>query len=603
MIPKAQISNPNSAVLLATPVKFARGLTGARWQLTQGSPAYEAILRKLQAQTGEDELSLRCLLNRGLAEAAAINRFLNPEFPASLHPPSMLRDVPLAVERLRQAIQNRERILVVTDFDVDGTTSSVILSQVLRLLGAADLVSCYIPDRFTEGYGLSKQIVEKAASEGIKLILTADIGIKSHAEARLAKELGLDLIICDHHLPDGEDVPADAFAVLCPKGSSGEGYPNKHLAACGVSLKLAEALLAEHPKRAALLGSLAKLSAIGTVADMVDLSSSENRAIVRHGLQALSEPTPNPGLRALLKVAQVGNPVTTFDVGFRLGPRINAAGRIAHANAVLSLFDAKTDAEAEALAQSLDELNKERQLIQLNIQERLLAFVDFLGERLDRVLVFSGKEADGFHRGVLGIACSKLVEKTGRPTFIAAINEEGVAHGSARSIDGFHIVEAMGSVSDLFVKYGGHPMAAGFTIKADKIEELKYRLNRYAGEMLDDEMLGRQYTADAEISLAQITPAFVRALERLEPHGSGNPPPLFWLPHVQLRGVQVLREKHLKLALNDGKQSIAGLWWNAIEYHKPLAQAARVSVLCRPEINVWNNRETCQLKVVDVAVE
>lgn len=603
MIPKTQVSNLNSATLRAAPAKIARGLTGARWQLTAGAPADDAALKKLQVQTGEDELVLRCLLNRGLGEAEPIRQFLNPDFPASLHPPTMLRDMSLAVERLRQAIQNRERILVVTDFDVDGTTSSVILSQVLRLLGGTNLVSCYIPDRFTEGYGLSKQIVEKAASEGIKLILTADIGIKSHAEARLAKELGLDLIICDHHLPDGEDVPADAFAVLCPKGSSGEGYPNKHLAACGVSLKLAEALLAEHPKRAALLSSLAKLSAIGTVADMVDLSSSENRAIVRHGLQALSEPTPNPGLRALLKIAQVGNPVTTFDVGFRLGPRINAAGRITHANAVLSLFEAKTDAEADTLALSLDELNKERQLIQHSLQTRLLEFIDFLGERLERVLVFFGKETDGFHRGVLGIACSKIVEKTGRPTFIAAINEEGIAHGSARSIDGFHIVEAMDSVSDLFVKYGGHPMAAGFTIKADKLEELKYRLNRYAGEMLDDEMLGRQYTADAEIKLAQITPALVRALERLEPHGSGNPQPLFWLSRVQLRLVQVLKEKHLKLALNDGAKSIPALWWNAVEYQKQLAQATHISVLCRPEINTWNNRETCQLKVIDVAVE
>ncbi|MBI1765260.1 MAG: single-stranded-DNA-specific exonuclease RecJ [Acidobacteria bacterium] len=593
-------------MMILAPTKITRGLTGARWQMTASSPANDAALKTLQAKTGEDELVLRCLLNRGLTDAKEISQFLNPEFPASLHSPTLLRDMPLAVERLRQAIQNRERILVVTDFDVDGTTSSVILSQVLRLLGGEGLLSCYIPDRFTEGYGLSKQIVEKAANEGIKLILTADIGIKSHAEARLAKELGIDLIICDHHLPDGEDVPADAFAVLCPKGSSGEGYPNKHLAACGVSLKLAEALLAEHPKRAALLSSLAKLSAIGTVADMVDLSSSENRAIVRHGLQALSEPTPNPGLRALLKVAQVGNPVTTFDVGFRLGPRINAAGRIAHANAVLSLFDAKTDAEAAALAQSLDELNKERQQIQLTLQTRLLAFIDFLGDRLERVLVLSGKEADGFHRGVVGIACSKLVEKTGRPTLIAAINEEGMAHGSARSIDGFHIVEAMDSVSDLFVKYGGHPMAAGFTIKADKLDELKYRLNRYAAEMLDDEALGRRYTADAEIKLAQITPALVRSLERLEPHGSGNPQPLFWLPHVQLRLVQVLKEKHLKLALNDGTHSIPALWWNAVEYQKQLTQATQtghISVLCRPEINNWNNRETCQLKVIDVAVE
>jgi hypothetical protein len=193
------ILNSDIPAMTPAPSKTMRGFSGARWQLVERNPSDEALLNRLQAETGEHELLLRCLLNRGIAETDSISRFLNPTFPANLHAPALLRDMPLAVERLRQAIQQQERILVVTDFDVDGTTSSVILSQTLRLLGAADLLSCYIPDRFTEGYGLSKQIIEKAASEGIKLILTADIGIKSHAEARLAKELGLDLIICDHH--------------------------------------------------------------------------------------------------------------------------------------------------------------------------------------------------------------------------------------------------------------------------------------------------------------------------------------------------------------------------------------------------------------------
>jgi single-stranded-DNA-specific exonuclease len=222
---------------------------------------------------------------------------------------------------------------------------------------------------------------------------------------------------------------------------------------------------------------------------------------------------------------------------------------------------------------------------------------------LDRVLVFSGSEAEGFHRGVVGIACAKLVEKTGRPTLICAVNEEGIAHGSARSIDGFHMVEAMDSASDLFVKYGGHPMAAGFTIKADKLEEMRYRLNRYATEMLGDEDLGRSFTADATITLTQVTPELIRNLYRLEPHGSGNPPPLFLLPRVQMRGAQLLKEKHLKLALKYGDQSIAALWWNAAEHYKEVAQASLVSLLCRLEINEWNNRETCQLKVVDLAIE
>jgi single-stranded-DNA-specific exonuclease len=561
----------------------------------------------MMAATGEALLVVRCLLNRGLMTADEISKFLNPQFPLNLHSPLMLRDMAIAVTRLRQAIQHRERIMIVTDFDVDGTTSSVILSQTLRLLGGGDLIECYIPDRFSEGYGLSSAIVERAAENGCRIILTADIGIKSHAEARLAKERGIDLIICDHHLPDGEDVPAHAFAVLCPKGSSGKGYPNKDLAACGVSLKLADALLVEHPKREAILASLVKLSAIGTVADMVNLQTSENRAIVSYGLRALGEPTPNHGLRALLKVAQVnqdGQPVSTYDVGFKLGPRINAAGRIAHANTVIQLFDAKTEPEALALAHKLDALNHERQQIQAGLVERLSAYVEYLDDRLpDRVLVFSGTEAEGFHRGIVGIACSKIVEKTGRPTFIAAINEEGVAHGSARSIHGFHLVEAMDSVSDLFVKYGGHPMAAGFTIRAAQLDELKDRLNRYAAEQLEGRQLGRTFTADAEISLSDVTLELIRSLQRLEPHGIGNPAPLFWLRNVQNKGVQVLKEKHLKIGASDGRITLPALWWSAVEHYKTLVGEARISLLCRPEINAWNGRETCQLKVVDAMVE
>ena len=214
--------------------KITRGLTGARWQLAECD---ESVLRTLREETGEEEIMLRCLVNRGFSHAAEIKKFLSPEFSADLHSPFMLRDMAQAVTRLRHAISQRQKILIVTDFDVDGTTSSVILSQTLKLLGGGDLIECYIPNRFTEGYGLSSLIVEKAAQEGFNLIVTADIGIKSHVEARLARERGIDLIICDHHLPDGEDVPADAYAVLCPKGSSGVGYPNKHLAACGVSLK------------------------------------------------------------------------------------------------------------------------------------------------------------------------------------------------------------------------------------------------------------------------------------------------------------------------------------------------------------------------------
>jgi single-stranded-DNA-specific exonuclease len=597
--------------------KITRGLTGARWQAVHDAAAQESpgLLERLQAETGEDRTLLRCMLNRGLSSAGEIRKFLTPEFVNHLHSPFLLRDMDRAVERLRRAVRDRERIMIVTDFDVDGTTSSVILSHTLRLLGAGERISCYIPDRFSEGYGLSRQIVERAAADGFQIIVTADIGIKSHAEARMARELGVDLIICDHHLPDGEDIPADAFAVLCPKGSSGVDYPNKNLAACGVSLKLADALLGGHEKRAAILASLAKLAAIGTVADMVDLSASENRAIVTHGLRALNQRSSNPGLRALLKLSQVGDPVTSFDVGFRIGPRINAAGRIAHADSVLALFDAKTDDEAMKIAFKLDAMNAQRQHLQGVLVEKLKtmvataamgamgAMVEGQGDALDRVLVFGGTEAEGFHRGVIGIACSKMVDLTGRPTLICSIDEEGIAHGSGRSIGGFHLVEALDTVSDALIKYGGHPMAAGFTAAAAKIEELRYRLNRHAAEVLSDDDIGRVLTADVEIRLEEATVGLAGALARLEPHGVGNPQPLFLIRRLPLRSVQTLKEKHLKLRVGGEKVSLEALWWNAAEHLPKFAGAPEVSLMCRLEINKWNGRETCQLKVVDVAIE
>ncbi|MGE0884396.1 MAG: single-stranded-DNA-specific exonuclease RecJ [Blastocatellales bacterium] len=583
-----------------SPTKIMRGISGARWQ---SANCDETALRTLREETGEEEILLRCLLNRGISHAAEVKKFLSPEFSADLHSPLLLRDMPQAVERIQRAVRERQRILIVTDFDVDGTTSSVILSQTLKLLGGGDLITCYIPNRFTEGYGLSKQIVEKAAKEGFALIVTADIGIKSHAEARLARENGIDLIICDHHLPDGEDVPAEAFAVLCPKGSSGVDYPNKHLAACGVSLKFAQALLNDHPKRDAIIASLAKLTAIGTVADMVDLSVGENRAIVAHGLIGLGQPSNNPGLRALLEISNVGNPITPYDVSFKLGPRINAAGRVAHANSVLNLFEAKTGEEAMKLAFQLDDFNAKRQGIQSTLVEKLKRKVDEQKENLDRVLIFAGTEEEGFHRGVLGIACSKIVELTGRATLICSISEDGLAHGSARSINGFHLVEALDSVSDVLVKYGGHPMAAGFTIESGKIEEMRWRLNRHAAEVLNEDDLGRALSADCEISLQNATVEMTRLLGRLEPHGVGNPQPMFLMRRLPLRSVQVLKEKHLKLLIGTTRTEIEALWWNAVEHHSQLAGAKEVSLMCRLEINSWNNRENCQLKIIDAAIE
>lgn len=580
-------------------VKITTGLSGARWRL---AACDEALIDTLHEATGEPRLLLRCLLNRGISDVSQVRDFLAPDFVSHRHPPALLRDMKSAVARLKQAVARRERILVVTDFDVDGTTSSVILTHTLKLIGGDGLITPYIPDRFTEGYGLSTHIVELAAAQGFGVILTADIGIKSRKEATLAREHGIDLIICDHHLPDGEDVPADAYAVLCPKGSSGLAYPNKDLAACGVALKLADALLEDHPKREAILASLAKLTAIGSIADMVDLSTSENRAIVHWGLRALAEDSRNPGLRALFTVAGVNAPITTYDIGFKIGPRINAAGRIAHASTVLSLFNALSDEEAVRFAGELDRLNSERQQIQRDLVAKLLNQLEAKSS-LDRVLLFAGLEEEGFHRGVVGIACSKLVERTGRPTLICAINEAGVAHGSARSVKGFHLIEALTAASPVLVKFGGHPMAAGFTALSEKLEELRWRLNDYAAERLSEDDLGRTLTADAELTLNESTLSTARALARMEPHGIGNPAPAFLLRQAPVSAIQTLKEKHLKIYLGSKSKALPALWWDAVRYREQLAAADRISLLGRLEINAWNGSESVQFKVLDVAVE
>lgn len=585
-----------------------RGVGGTRWALIDAIWK-QALVTQLTEETRVHSLVVRCLVNRGVISAPEIIRFLNPNFFAHSHNPLLLRDMQKAAARLQKAVADRERIFLVTDFDVDGTTSSVIIESALRQIGGAGLVKQYVPDRFTEGYGLSANIVNRAAAEGYSLIVTADIGIKSHAEARLAKERGIDLIICDHHLPDGEDVPQDAYAVLCPKGSSGTDYPNKHLAACGVALKLADALLENNPRREAVLESLAKLTAIGSIADMVDIGTDENRAIVTHGLKGLSNRSPNHGLEALLAISDVKGKPTPYDVGFKIGPRINAAGRIVHANLVIELFNAPNRETADKLAHELDKLNSERRQVQANLVEFLLKHAE-REAAVNKVLVFSGPEGRGaqdpeevqFHRGIVGIACSKIVEEYGRPTLICAVNEEGMAHGSARSIDGFHIVEALDSVSDLLVKYGGHPMAAGFTIKAELLDEFRRRLNYFAEERLTEDDLGKKIIADAEISIEDLSVELVRELERLEPHGMGNRTPQFLLRNVPIKEMRVLKEKHLKFSLGEAyPKLIDAMWWNASSLAKDFTTARTMSLIGRLELNEWNNQYRTQIIIKDAS--
>jgi single-stranded-DNA-specific exonuclease len=349
-------------------------------------------------------------------------------------------------------------------------------------------VSYHIPSRFDEGYGFSVRAAQQAAEDGVGLVVTADIGVRDHAAIEAARSRGLGVLVCDHHLPAGAAVPQDAI-VLCPP-QAGDAYPNRSLAACGVSLKLAQALLREHPKRDGVIRSLLKLAAIGTVADMVSLGTLENRAIVALGLRELAQGPHHPGLQALLEVSGLTGGDARIDeaaLGFRIGPRINAAGRVAEATLVVQLLTERDPARARALAERLDALNTERRDIQKRLVEGCLAAIP---DPPPPFVLLSGREDEGWHRGVVGIVASRVKDELERPVAVVSIQGEW-AVGSVRSVGGVHAVRALDSVSDLLAKYGGHPAAAGFTVRTADLDALRERLSAFVAEVAPE--IGRAH--------------------------------------------------------------------------------------------------------------
>ncbi len=557
----------------------ARSLTGRRW-LTR--PADPARVGALQASLACHPVAARVFAARGVTGGF----FASTE--ADLHTPDTLLGLPRALERLQEARRLNQHIRLVTDYDVDGTTSCLILHAALDRLGGTT-VSYHIPDRFTEGYGLSRRAVEQAAADGVHLIVTADIGVRDHVTVRRAVELGVDVLVCDHHLPAGESVPEAAVAVLCPP-QPGCAYPNKALAACGVSLKLAGALLAADPRREEVLASLLKLAAIGTVADVVDLFNAENRAIVTLGLRALNRGPHSPGLSALLQVsgAKVGE-ITAETLGWRIGPRINAAGRLADANAVVRLLRERDSASALAQAARLDELNRERQDIQERLVEAVLAK---LPESPPPFVVVAGTEEEGFHRGVVGIVAAKVRERVGRPVAIVSILGE-LATGSVRSVPRVHATRALDSAQSLLHRHGGHAAAAGFTVSTRDLPALAEALAAFVAAHEDDDVLVPEETIDAVVAPEEVDLRLLADLARLEPTGKGNEP-----ARLVVRGrptdVAVMKERHLRFRVGP----LRCLWWNGADRVHLLAQATEV--LGSASVNTYNGRSEPQLIVEDL---
>jgi single-stranded-DNA-specific exonuclease len=537
------------------------------------------------------------LIARGFDTIDSARKFLHPSHD-QLHDPSLMLGMQRAVARILRAIDAGEKILVYGDYDVDGTTGTVVLRRALGLLGAK--TGFHVPHRFTEGYGIQQAALEKALAEGYKLVISVDCGIRAHEPLHWARDNGLDVIVTDHHLPDeGEGAPP-AFCVLNPN-QHGCNYPDKNLAGVGVAFKLTHALFRERGRESQIAGFL-KMVAIGTVADVAQLVG-ENRSIVTLGLADLPKAT-NPGLRALMEVAGCNNgqKLTSYDVGFRIGPRINAAGRMDAARAVVELFETNDQGEAKRLAEHLDACNRERQSVQQEIVKR--AFAEFESSPEARtqthVAVISG---DDWHRGVIGIAASKIADKLNRPCVVISL-EGDLGHGSARSIEAYHLLNGLTECSDLFEKFGGHSHAAGLSIKRMHIPELRRRLNEHAASHLSDEDLMPALNIDAELPAEVVTLALAESLRALEPFGAGNHRPLFVTRDLHvLSEPRVMKEKHLKLRLaGTANRPLEAVWWSGVEElaGRTLKPGQRIELAYTIEPNTWQGETRLQLCVKDV---
>ncbi len=535
----------------------------ARWVFAAADAELDLVASQIAAQCSISSSIAKVMVRRGFGEAGAARQYLHPS-SGDLHPTALLRGVAEAILRIQKAIAASEKILLYGDYDVDGTSALVILKTVLDLLGAQ--AETFVPHRVLDGYGMKEDRIRLAAAEGVRLIISVDTGIRAGEVVGLASELGIDTIVTDHHLPDLE-IPR-AVAVLNPN-QPGCTYPNKNLCGAGVALKLAQALLEASSlpvaKQQILVESLLKIAALATVADIVPLLG-ENRAIVKLGLAGLAD-VRNPGLRALLDVAgiEAGTAPTARQVGFQIGPRINAAGRMSSASEVLDLFFTRDVATARRIAGTLDELNRERQQTEQEMRDSIQAEMDREPAYRDRIgLVLFGET---WHVGIAGIVAGRIAERERKPTFVLTQQEkdgEVIVKGSGRSIIGFHLLDALESMRELFTQFGGHEQAAGVSLKRERLPEFVAAFAAYAAAHLDDESRRPKIEIDEVLTVAEVNAGLYDEVQRMAPFGYSNQPPVFAVMSVEaVASPRLMAGKHIKLALRQGGKVFNVKGWSA----------------------------------------
>jgi single-stranded-DNA-specific exonuclease len=557
-----------------------------QWSLRPQDEAQQAAL----TEAGMPALAARVLAARGLRTPEEAWNFLSTD-PSLLHNPFALRDMDLAVERIHAALAGGEAMAVYGDYDVDGITSTCLLTDYLRSQGGS--VAMYIPGRMEEGYGVSQGALDVLYAQGVKLVITVDCGITAVAEAEYARTLGMDLIITDHHeckaqLPSAVAV-IDPHRPDCP-------YPFKHLAGVGVALKLVLALGGAE-QSGSLLPRYADLAAIGTVADVMRLVG-ENRAIVRLGLDALAQ-TRRPGLRALLTEAGLGDkPLASSSIGYSLAPRINASGRMGCATLAAELLLTEDSARGEVLAKELCALNRERQTIELGVFEECLTLVAAAPEEERAALVLSGWS---WHQGVAGIVASRLAEKFSCPAFMICV-QDGRGKGSCRSFGGFNLFAALEACEDLLVAFGGHELAAGFTILEEQIPAFRARMNALVHEANGGSEMVSVLEADAALDESELLSLEeISALALLEPYGSGNQRPVFLLQGCTVTALcEVGGGRHLKLKVSFRDKNLDAIFFSATAADCMLVAGDRVDLAFHPQINEYRGRRSVQLQLLDL---
>ncbi|MFZ0591429.1 MAG: single-stranded-DNA-specific exonuclease RecJ [Bryobacteraceae bacterium] len=546
----------------------------------------ESIVDSLSRAICVSRLMARILVLRGLGDPAAAHAFLNMS-AHRLSDPMLLQDMEAAVTRIIEALKKRERILIYGDYDVDGVCSLVILYKAIELLGGR--VSYCVPHRL-EGYGMREEVIARAAKKGIALVISVDTGIRAHDVVRQASRLDLDIIVTDHHLPDAE-LPS-ALAVLNPNRADC-AYPNKQLCGAGLAFQLVRGLLIRsklsRARKQQLLESFLKPAAIATIADVVSLAG-ENRILVARGLSGMKN-VSNPGLAALLATAGIepGEAPSAQDVAFRIAPRVNAAGRMATAKHAVELMLTGDAGRAVELARKLDHLNADRQKTEREIVEFILGSSEAVDNGKSGLVFY----AADWHPGVLGIVASRLVEHFYRPVFVLtdASRRPGFIAGSGRSIPAFHLVEALESISDLFIQFGGHQQAAGVTLSSDRLEEFRCRFAALAAKRITGEMLHKCVSVDAEVCFEELTDETAREVLSLGPFGHDNPTPLLVSRRVTAGRVKPLRGgKHFRVQLSQSDRVFWCNAWNFRDRMDLLEPGALLDVLFHIEEDSFSRR-------------